>query len=230
MYVVFVNFFKFVICCDFFCHSKHIFTFCILFLKAGPRNCKSFRPHKVSTYPRPCFSLNLCNMYMHDAVHNGLFITVSTLCFVLISYNMQTHDAVHHCLSPSVPSVLFWTHTICTRMMMFITVYHLPYSVFHSELVQHADERRYSSPSHTGVFKDMTCRPHTASKFMYTVLSMILFQLQNVAKLGVKEFLIFKLNFVKCPPAQNHLISLEVILQHKSAKTKHFSNVYIKLR
>jgi hypothetical protein len=138
---------------------------------------------------------------------------------------MQTHDAVHRCLSPSVLSVLFRTRTICTRMMTFITVYHIPYSVFHSELVQHADERRYSSPSNTGVFKDMACKPHTASKFMYTVLSMILFQLQNVAKLSVKEFLTFKLYFVKCPPAQNRLLSLEVILQHKSAKTKHFSNV-----
>jgi hypothetical protein len=121
--------------------------------------------------------MNLYNMYMQDAVHNGLFITfnsfcfvlisynmhkyavhrlfitVSTLCFVLISYNMQTHDAIHHCLSPSVLSVLFWSRTTCTRMTTFITVNHLLYSVFHSELVQHADEQRYSSPSNKGFSK-----------------------------------------------------------------------------
>jgi hypothetical protein len=59
---------------------------------------------------------------------------------------------------------------------------------------------------------------------------MILFQLQNVTNLSVKEFLTLKLYFVKSPPDKNYLLSLEVNLQHTSAKTKHFGNFQIQLR
>ena len=89
------------------------------------------------------------------------------------------HDAVHLCLSPLVLSVLFWSRTTCTSTKAFIMVYHLQYSLFcfdlvqhantqrssslsvyhllysvvRSELVQHADAQRSSSPSNTGVSK-----------------------------------------------------------------------------
>jgi len=107
------------------------------------------------------------------------FTTFSTLCFVLISHNMHKHEGVHNGLPPSVLSVLFRSRTTCTSTKAFIMVYHLQYSLFcfdlvqhantqrssslsvyhllysvvRSELVQHADAQRSSSPSNTGVSK-----------------------------------------------------------------------------
>jgi len=57
MSVVFVSFFKFVICCEFFSQiNSHLHTsYCIcnfvLFFKEGPKNCISLGSHKIWISP-----------------------------------------------------------------------------------------------------------------------------------------------------------------------------------
>ena len=118
MYVVFVNFFKFVICCDFFCHSKHIFTFCIhnfvfFFLKQGPETVKA--SGLIKSQPTP--------------VRVSVWTCATCTC---------TTPFIMVCLSPSVLSVLFWSHTTCKHTTPFITVYHRQYPLFCFELIQYA--------------------------------------------------------------------------------------------
>ena len=107
MFVVFVSFFKFVICFDFFSHAKYIFTFCnhnfvFFFLKGDPETVKASGLIK----PGP------------TRVHVSVWTRTCTRTMLFIV-----------CLSPSVLCVLFWSHTTCTCMMPFIMVYHLQYSV-----------------------------------------------------------------------------------------------------
>jgi len=131
MYAVFVGFFKYVICCDFFSHSKYIFTFipnfCIIFLKVGPRSCKSFRPHTAWTYPCPCFSMNSYNTHMDDTVLHGLSPSVLSVLFWSCTTCKRMIPFIMVGLSPSILSGLFWSRTTCKCITPFITVYHRQY-------------------------------------------------------------------------------------------------------